>query len=295
MDVETTSIEQIISPALEPRQGYRKSFAFSVHKAGSSLMHNLLTDYCRFTEFPVINIPDSLFRAGIFEAEWEKSTEVCESMADGYLYVGFRSLPYILNPERKNKRENRIARFVRFLLAPEHQNTDINPRKYRSCLLVRDPRDCLVSQYYSMGRSKQSTHRLPDKNSQKFIETFCPPDNLDIDSYAVTYAPVLYSKLENYLSIVNRNSNIQIFRYEDIYFDKLKFLYDMLVWLEIPILQEPAVRAANLNDIRPEVENIGVHVRKGHPGDYAEKLTPATIEELNNKFSTLMGKYGYSL
>ncbi|MEM9805902.1 MAG: hypothetical protein AAF959_11525, partial [Cyanobacteria bacterium P01_D01_bin.56] len=87
-------------------------------------MVSLLRNYCQRIKFPVVNIPEALFDQGILEQNWHTLTGLSELLVDGYLYLGFRSLPTFLTPNA--------------------EISNIDPRQYRACLLVRDPRDCLV-------------------------------------------------------------------------------------------------------------------------------------------------------
>ena len=271
----SSKVLNLFSVLSTPYPNFSKAFAFSIHKSGSSLMTNLLTQYCSKANFPAINIPSAMFHEGLFHKDWYRLTELKEVINEGYLYLGFRALPEILNPNSKNM--------------------VVNPRDYRACLLVRDPRDCLVSQYFSMGRSKASSHALPKNNPEALLETLKNQAEQSIDSYVLDNCKYLSIKLNDYLSIAKDNPNIQIFRYEDIYFDKFKFLIDMLTWLSIPVDQELAKTIAKKNDIRPVAEDLSKHIRKGTPGDYREKLSAEIIAKLNMHFADLMADYGYAL
>ncbi|EDX86885.1 Sulfotransferase domain superfamily [Synechococcus sp. PCC 7335] len=275
MSNPSLEISQLFSTLPAPHPNFSKAFAFSIHKAGSSLMMSLLTQYCKAINFPSINISEVMFNEGIFDRDWFQLTELREVINEGYLHLGFRALPEILNPNS------------------EHMV--VNPRDYRACLLVRDPRDCLVSQYYSMGRSEDSSHVSPKKNTEAWLE-FCRKQATNtIDDYALVNCEWLFTKFENYLAVVINNPNIRVFRYEDIYFDKLSFLIDMLEWFSIPIDQTVVEAVAKQNDIRPDEEDWSKHIRKGTPGDYREKLSAETTSKLTTYFAELMANYGYSL
>lgn len=270
-----TEIKKLFLDLAPAFPNYTKSFSFSVHKAGSSLMAGLLRSYCESVKFPAVNIPETLFNQGFLEKDWHTLSEVSELIVDGYLYFGFRALPEILNPE--------------------YSSMGVDPRDYKTCLLVRDPRDCLVSQYFSMGRQQASSHALPKINPESFINSLKSQKNQEIDSYVLTHSPVLFNKLTAYLSVLKDNPNILIFRYEDIYFDKYQFLLDILEWTGIPIKIDVVKKVAEKHDIRPQKEDVNSHIRKGQPGDHIEKLSPKTIAEVSDRFRDLMSNYGYEL
>lgn len=268
-------IKELFSGIKGPSSNYAKSFAFSVHKAGSSLMASLLRSYCLATNFPTIDIPETLFNQGVLEKDWHTLPEILDVIVDGYLYLGFRSLPDILNPDS--------------------QSLLLDPRPYKICLLVRDPRDCLVSQYFSMGRQQASSHAIPKMNPESFLESLKSQGNQSIDDYVLTHSHVLFNKLKAYLSILEGNPNIKVFRYEDIYFDKHQFLINMLEWFSIPIDKSVALKMADKHDIRPAIEDVSSHIRKGEPGDHKNKLLPVTVAKISDQFRDLMKHYRYEL
>lgn len=254
---------------LGPRGDFPACFAFSIHKAGSTLLHKMIADVCNLCKIPALSIPDTLFLEGIRDKEWQADKGILNLVEEGRLYYGFRYLP---------------AAFL---------DPKLGLKKRQSVLLVRDPRDALVSEFYSFG-GKYISHRTPDKNVESFTKDLEANAGLSIDDYVIQTSPYHLAKLQDYRNALDF-STVMLSRYEDIYFDKHRFLAEAFAHLRVPA--DPLIirQVAAINDIRPSVEDYSKHIRKGAPGDHREKLKPETIELLNDMFHETCLHYGYDL
>lgn len=271
-ELETKDIDykKIFKEQLEVPPGtFMDCYAFSIHKAGSTLMHKMIADVCRMAKIPGISIPDTLFREGVFEKDWADDPRVLELITPGRIYYGFRHLPPALLSE------------------------SLQLKYKRSVLLIRDPRDALVSQYFSFG-GKHISHKLPDKNKEAFIEKAKKTEDLTIDEYVLMVARNHLNKLIAYRDNLYFD-NVLLRKYEDIYFDKRKFLGEIFRHFGIKVPPKVLDAVAERNDIRPEEEDPTKHIRKGTPGDHANKLRPETIGKLNDMFRRICKWYGYEL
>lgn len=252
------------------KQGYfPECYAFSLHKAGSSLMNGMLERVCHLANIPGFSIPDTLFKEGVSENNWENDDHILDLLKPGRVYYGFRQLPRVLLSESLHLREK------------------------KSVLLIRDPRDALVSQYFSFG-GRNISHKVPDKNKEAFLEKLKATSHMDIDQYVLSNATSYLNKLKAYKNNLNFD-NVLIFKYENIYFDKRKFLIDIFNHFGIEVDSNILDEVADRNDIRPEVEDVTKHIRKGTPGDHLNKLKPETINNLNEIFAEICQWYGYEL
>lgn len=243
-------------------------FAFSIHKAGSSLMNQMISEACSIAGIPAANIPSALFKAGIPDKVWNADSDLPRLVVPGRIYYGFRYLPDML-------------------LDPT-----LRLREKRSVLLVRDPRDALVSQFFSFDR-RHGSHRPPDNNQETFRHAV-KNDDIGIDEYVVRFAANHLDKLNVYLEQLDFGM-VLLRRYEEVYFDKLKFLTDIFSHFEIEVPGSVIGHVAATNDIRPAREDPRRHVRKGEPGDHRLKLRPETIIKLNKLFGATCVHYGYDL
>ncbi len=248
---------------------FEPCFAFSIHKAGSTLLHNMVGAVCRQAKIPAISVPDILFNEGVLDSQWSADPDLSEMFRYGMLYYGFRYLPQVL-------------------LDP---NLKIGKRKF--VLLVRDPRDALVSQYYSLG-GKKGSHVVPKKNTEAFIAQLKGNDDIDIDTYVIQASRNHLKKLTDYKLTLDFNNGL-LRKYEDIFYDKVTFLGEIFNHFGFDVKQDILNRVAEKFDIRPQQEDPTKHVRKATPGDHVDKLKPETIVKLNQIFFDMASWYGYDL
>jgi hypothetical protein len=116
---------------------------------------------------------------------------------------------------------------------------------------------------------------------------------VEIDEYVIQQAPVFRNLFHKYTRI--KDNNFKLFRYEDVVFNKSQWIKDILNFLELELEGNKIREIAEKHDIFPKEENIFSHIRKVTPGDYKEKLKPATIEIINEIFKEILIKYGYDL
>lgn len=260
---------EIIKKRLPAPGDFEECYAFSIHKAGSTLMYMMIADVCNAAKIPAISIPDILFSEGIKDNQWENDINLLDLITLGRIYYGFRYLPEIL----------------------QHQTSKL--RGKQCVLLIRDPRDALVSEYYSYG-GKHFSHHLPNKNKEAFIEIFSNSVNLDIDQYVLRFANNHLNKLNNYKQFLDFD-HVLLRKYEDIYFNKKAFINDIFSHFRIQISSSIIDQVATKHDIRPTQEDPTKHIRKGTPGDHRLKLQQDTISKLNDIFRETCRWYGYNL
>ena len=158
-------------------------------------------------------------------------------------------------------------------------------------LHLRDPRDVLVSLYFSEAYSHSVFKGVFDLSQSERNEII----NMGIDRYVLEYADTFNRKYTEYQHLLTKQDSIFV-KYEDLV---LNFPY----WL-----QEVAKGFAIENkrfihsmikkykgEFEVKKENLHAHKRKIVPGDYKEKLKPETIGKLNTMFSENLKKYNYEL
>ncbi|ODA68659.1 Sulfotransferase domain protein [Methyloligella halotolerans] len=251
------------------RPDFTSVTAFALNKSGSVLLNHILRDLCAYLDVPFVAISEEFFKAGVKLQEAPPSTSDI-FLEKGYCYGGFRRWP---------------TSFAIPILATS-----------RPVLLVRDPRDRLVSNYYSMRES----HSQPGKNGVlKSAKTELSKRNLakslDIDDYVREVAPLFLEQLELYRDELCARHDVKIYRYEDVIYDKPSWVADLarhFGW-DIPgdVLRQIAAR----NDVIPDEEQTGKHVRQVHPGNFERKLQPPTIDYLTGYFQNVMADFGYDL
>jgi len=166
--------------------------------------------------------------------------------------------------------------------------------RYKVLLMIRDPRDILVSQYYSVAYS----HPPPDRHGNKFeafIKKRYQAKALTIDEYVITESDYVYNNFVRYKTLLlDVYPETCIITYENMVDNFAEWLGKILACCDLKIssglintLVEEAKR------LRPQTENIHKHLRKGVAGDYMNQLKPETIIFLNDKLSPILDAFGY--
>lgn len=175
-------------------------FLFSLPKAGSTLLMNIMTDVCKELRIPTIDLHTHLFNLGIPPTDLTDDIK-CLWRGHGYAYVGFR------------------------MLFPA---TTFDFSKTKNILLIRDPRDMLVSHYFSLKYS----HTVPklENNEHPLIKQRTAIQNTDIDKVALNMAQNTRKHFEMYIKHLPVDTT-RVYRYEDIVFKKRNGLKTCSIFL----------------------------------------------------------------
>jgi hypothetical protein len=242
-----------------PLEGLTSAYLFSFHKSGSTLMDNMVRQYCAQFDIPTFSLFNAAFDAGIQTSQIMQDAAVCFSSI-GRIYTGFRHYPAF----------------------------DLDLADVQSILLVRDPRDMLVSHYYSVTRS----HVVPAKHHE-FQKRRHEALAMDIDEFVTRKADIYLNNFHRYQRKLPEKTLIT-YRYEDIIYKKAKWLKDIVKKLDLPRDRKLINKTAEKFDIFPGQEDQSKHIRHVHPGNYKTKLKPETIKFLNEKLSEFLRHYKYS-
>jgi len=164
--------------------------------------------------------------------------------------------------------------------------------KFKVVLVVRDPRDILVSDYYSIAYS----HAIPEgEKKQIYLSRRETALTSNLDEYVLYSANKLLAVFEKYKNhLFPQCTHVHVARYEDMVVDFPSWLDALLssTGMEIPsAMRLQLIR--NHEERRPKGENIHSHLRKGMPGEHREKLQSGTIEKLNCIFEAPLGRFNY--
>jgi hypothetical protein len=212
-----------------------------------------------------VSIMEEFFAIGLPDANMPPETSAI-FVPHGYCYGGFRYLP---------------RRFEIPILA------DAKP-----ILLVRDPRDMLVSHYYSMRDSHpEPGNALKSVNSRMTMRDWAR--SLEIDDYVHKAAETFRRFLTNYRTILCADYSTKIFRYEDVIYRKAEWVEGIADHFGFEMTPAVAAEIAGKQDIIPEKESTSQHVRQVHPGNFKQKLRPDTVAQLDEYFAEEMVFFGY--
>lgn len=165
------------------------------------------------------------------------------------------------------------------------------PEELRAHIILhlRDPRDVLVSLYFSEAYSHSVFKGVFDMSRAERDEII----NKGIDRYALEYADLFNRKYTEYLRLLSQPDSVFV-KYEDLVLNFPFWLQEVArgFGIENPKFIRRMI-AKYQGEFAIKKENKHAHKRKIVPGDYKEKLTPETIEKLNNIFSDNLKKYNY--
>ena len=259
----TTKDSQEVSIDIPSPADIDSFFVFALPKSGSVLQDKVFEDVCSELNIPLFSIAKTAFNQGVEEGNF--NADICELFAPrGYGFYGFRYLP------------------------PYLKGFDLS--QFKKFLLVRDPRDILVSHYFSMKKS----HAIPEgEMGNRLLQQRQNIQSLNIDEYALSKAQIFDKIFKSYITI--DDSLLKVFKYEDIVFNKSAWIEDILRFLDFNLATDKIEAIASRHDIFPNVEKPDSHIRKVTPGDHKDKLKPETIKKLNDIFAPVLAKYGYEI
>ncbi len=154
--------------------------------------------------------------------------------------------------------------------------------------MIRDPRDVLVSQYYSFGFSHGLSKSRPIRERQ--LELRSEIQSMSLDEYAIKNAREVESNFRQLKVLYRWAKRGVIIRYEDMINDWQRFSSGLTSNL--------ALSAETLDEIyrrsRPrDTEDLHAHRRSGRTGTFEEKLEPSTVVEVNRVLQPVLSYFDY--
>jgi len=198
--------------------------------------------------------------------------------------VSFDKTGYVYGPIRLSA--DPVSPVYRRLVRPA---SDVGFIKNKTAIfLLRDPRDILVSAYYSFGGS-HGTSKVDEIRDQQDAQKAII-QSMTIDQYAIHATPAILANFETLVGLSESCQRSVILRYEDMINDWDKFAGDLTRFVRIrpPALQQIYDRS------RPRAqEDTASHRRSGKTGGFRKKLTKETIESLNDRLGDVLERFGY--
>lgn len=167
---------------------------------------------------------------------------------------------------------------------------------YKVVLVVRDPRDILVSKYFS----RRFIHEVPIEESgkqQRFLKRREIASKMEIDEFVLMEKEGVLQNFEKYTNqLIDKYTHIHVTSYEKMIGSFDVWLKELIEYCELEVDQSLFNElVSQQNRKKPKSEDIYNHDRKGVHGDYLEKLKPETIGELNRYFDKYLNKFGYQI
>ena len=228
------------------------------------MLNEIMVECCKVAEVSTLNVPECFFYRGVEEVGIPDST--FDGLPKwGFLLHGYRFLPP-------------------FLRSP-----DLSAHK--KVILVRDPRDIMVSLYFSNAHS----HVLPPEGElrdamlakrKELQETPIGEYSLGVDGEFIR------DNFDLYAGLLDANS--LVIHYEDLVYEKLRVVGSILDYLNISIPQSRLEEIVAKQDLFPEQEDISEHVRQVHPGNFTNHFDQQRVAQLNDYFRDACASFGYA-
>lgn len=264
IDVEGKIVSVKIPP---PKHGAQSCFVFSAHKSGSTLLNRMLMALCRTARFPTIDFPTAYFRAGARIDSPENAALVREYLEpEGYVYLGARTFWC--------------------------KESGFDFSKVKKVLLLRDPRDAIISWYFS----DKLSHGIP-KDHKKFSalrdELQSQKDPNEQQEYLESRARSMATLCSRYKELLTHD-NIVIYRYEDVIFRKRQWLSDMNDHMELGVSSDDVLKIADSFDEVPTQEDPTKFVRQVNPGNHMKHFSAQTIAMLDEVLEEFLETFRYN-
>ena len=218
-----------------------------------------------------------------------------------YQYTGLVTFPYT-QAGLKDARFNRalptqtIATHV-YISYPTYL-TIPKPEKYKTFFIARDPRDIVVSFYFSTKYSHSLVAYIP--KMRKDLEQLSLKDGL---KYSIDRLEDmgLFAALQSWLKRADtEEKNIKVFHYEDLASDNKAFLKNMLDFLEIDMPEEGFSQLYDRHQFKRYTqgrdrgeEDINSHYRKGESGDWKNYFDESILAYFKQVTKDSIGRLVY--
>lgn len=240
-------------------------FILGIRKCGSSIFNSMLSELARFNGVRFIDIGSRMFENGIPALEWSTDPELSKLARRGNVLGGFRTFPAGLS-------------------------ASIPYKTGRKVLMVRDPRDALVSEFFSNAYS----HTLPDRGEmrEKFTAFRDSALTKGLVEYIETRIVPMRRTMGMFLPCLS-DPSVRIFRYEDYILNKGALLEEASSHFGWEISDELRDAILGWADVVPDVEDPKKFVRRVIPGDHKNKMPIDLIDRVNAEMAEIMDAFGY--
>jgi len=156
--------------------------------------------------------------------------------------------------------------------------------------MVRDPRDIIVSAYYSFGYTHGFSPVQQFREQQKRYRARL--QNLSVDDYALDIAPWTLAYFDRLDKLSNVCERSVVLKFEDMIDNWSLFAERLTKYCSI----EERVLTDLYRRSRPqEKEDFSSHRRSGRPGAFRNQLKKETIVSLNNTLKEVLKRFRYKM
>ncbi len=238
--------------------------ALSMHKAGSSIADNIFTEICAARGYEVDRIALQVPSQPMPEPDFFHA--YVPKMREEGVYYG-------------------MAR------DPASHDLSILPR-LKLIVQVRDPRDCIVSAYFSYRQS----HEAPSDPAKRAEHEARMRElqSVDITRFCLDWPPIYRDRMQIMSDLLGTHDDILLLYYEDMVRSPDLWLDRCLAFLGQERTPDLMQALAPHMDFKVASENAGRHKRQVRPGDHRRKLDAATISQMSQVLDPMLTQFGYA-
>ena len=244
-------------------------FVLAVRKCGSSILNSMVADLARRNGRHYLDIAGQFYHADIPERLWREDPASRALLVQGQVHGGFRAMPLI------------------FAGHPVYAAA-------RKILLVRDPRDALVSEFFSNAYS----HALPRAAgnggaARDMLELRQAALRASIETHVLRQAAALNRTFMEYQAAA-ADPGTRVFRYEEVIMAKRDWMADIAAHFGWARPSDAFLDGMmGWADVLPETERPEQFVRRVRPGDHKEKLSRGVIARLDEILAPALRLFDY--
>lgn len=278
----------LIEGNLQPPTDHPSMLFFSVHKAASSFGARLLQEIAADNEICSIDFDNYLF-TGAGDRTSRKDQQVRPLLARAYTEDELHPTP----AEQDQFRNLFLTKGCLYAAIRRPPLLHCLPHldQFRAVLLLRDPRDCLTSLFFSVVYSHRPPHD-PDQQPA-FFEYRNRVRDMGIDEFVLAHGPDWLARYQQFCDALANHDNVHLLTYERLVSDFPSWIDRVLeIWgVDVDIRVRRKLMRMGRFDV--EKEDVHAHKRQVQPGDHRRKLKPETIEEITEMFRPVLERLGY--
>jgi Sulfotransferase domain len=157
---------------------------------------------------------------------------------------------------------------------------------------VRDPRDCIISLYYSLRYSHPPPAQGPAK--EKYERNLAFTQSADLETFARKQARQYAVRMQVLQDVLQRTQHSILLRYENMVNAPLEWLSLLCEFLRIYLSPQIADWVSKEICTNGIVEDVSRHKRQVVPGDFRRKLSASMQDQLTSMLRPHLDAFGYS-
>lgn len=235
-------------------------FVFSTHKCASTFLNRLINNLASYENKKHIDLETYLATQPKYRDELYANDEFTQNLLQNTgCYFGVFRYPFSNFPKTSS------AKIV---------------------LVLRDPRDILTSQFFSIAYS----HPIL---TAKFLKKRENALKIGIDKHVLEMVPRFLKTYNDYIDKLSKRDDFLLIRYEDLISDFSRVLNKLLDFVNHSEKEKVLNYWKNNHPFVIDKEDSLKHKRKVLPGDHKVKLQPETIKQLDFHFKEILLFLGY--